>query len=162
MQARVPLHVPPDVASFIADLVQKDAKHEIRNMGELAAWLWDQALRRPLTVAKVIAYKAVRSWYATDSHRWETFILLVQLPYLALATAGCVRVWRRGRQQRELAILVLSVVFATWLMAVMVLSIMVYMVPVMGLLFLLVTAVFDRGGVHEQSDLRRGTVFWRQ
>jgi len=156
LEARVPLHVPPDVASFIADLVRKDGNKEIRSTGQLAAWLADRAVQQPLTVVKVIAYKVVRSWYATDSHRRENLILLIQLPCLALAVVGCVRAWRRGGQQRELVILVLAVVLATWLMIVMVLSIVVYMVPVMGLLFLLVTAAFDRGGVHEQSDLRRG------
>jgi hypothetical protein len=139
-----PAPLPPDVDAFATDLRQKDAANEIKDTKQLAAWLVDQTKQRPTAVLKVIGYKLARSWYGTDSRRSETPILLVQLVLLSFAVVGGVRAWRRGGSYRELVVLVLALVLVTWFMSVTVASLVRYMVPVMGTLFLLLPAAFGR------------------
>jgi hypothetical protein len=135
--ARLPCSVPEDIAAMMDDLAREDKAGNVRTVGQLGGWLVRQAVDRPLTLTKLLAYKAARSWYATDSRRKETPIMVLQLACLAVAAIGGMRLWRAGGLDRELLILVAAVVCGTWLMTTMVLSIVIYMLPVMGLLFLM-------------------------
>ena len=145
-QGTVPVWVPADVAKLMADLEAKHAAKEVQTAGDIAGWLLRQAADQPVAVAKLIGLKTVRCWYATDSHRHETPILLFQLAYLGLAMAGGVAAWRKGGSYRWLVALLLSFVLCHWVMAVMVLSILNYMVPAFAFLFLLVPALLGGNG----------------
>jgi 4-amino-4-deoxy-L-arabinose transferase-like glycosyltransferase len=150
----VPAKVPPDVQEFMTELGQKYRSKEITTLGELARWLGEQAVHRPWVCGKILGYKVVRCWYATDSHRYETFCLLLQIPYLILASIGAIRLWRGGVPGREVALLAVAVVLTTWGMAVLVLSIVRYLMPVMDLLCLLaVAAIFSSRGNHERTSV---------
>ena len=134
--------LPADVEAFVADLRQKTEAGEIKDTKQLAAWLVDQTGQRPAAVVKVIGYKLARSWYGTDSRRNETAILLMQSLLLSVAVAGGVRAWRCGGSYRELVVLILALVLTTWFMTVIVESLVRYMMPIMGFLFVLVPAAF--------------------
>ncbi len=140
---RLPYSVPADVAAMMNDLAKEQQDGSVGTIGQLAGWMMKQTADRPKAVTTLIAYKAARSWYATDSHKNETPIMWVQLACLCVVAVGGVRLWRAGGRDRELLILVLAVVVGTWLMTIMVLSIVRYMVPVMGLLFLMFVPVFQ-------------------
>ena len=134
--------LPADVETFVADLRQKKQAGEVNTTKQVVAWLAKQTVDHPVTVLKIFGYKLARSWYGTDSRRNETSILLLHLPLLFLAIVGGVRAWRRGGSYRELVLFVLALILISWFMAVTVASLVRYMMPVMGLLFLLLPAAF--------------------
>ncbi len=145
----VPTHVPSDVKAFIEDLLAERKKGSVSNLGELTVWLADRAIHEPGVCLKVLGYKVLRSWYATDSHRREGLALLIQVPILALGALGAVRSWRRGGYQREFTITAAVLVAGAWLMTTAVLSIARYMTPAVAFVFLLVPAAFCPGDIDE-------------
>lgn len=103
--------------------------------------------RDPVALAKLYAVKLVRTWYLSDSGRWDLWILLLHAPLWLLALAGVVR-WLRADPRDPALWLVLSVVLYLWLVSAAVSGLARYMIPVYGLLGLLagVTLVGRRGG----------------
>jgi 4-amino-4-deoxy-L-arabinose transferase-like glycosyltransferase len=91
------------------------------------------------------AIKAVRSWYATDSRRYELVVLLAQGAALLVVAGAAWRILRCGtRDMRRLLALVLLFTLSIWLSTTAVLSILRYMLPAMGLLFCLLPAYSSR------------------
>lgn len=154
---RVSVDMSPDVKAFMTDLHRASRDKTISTFGQLSSWLVDRAVHQPWTVTKIIAEKTARSWYGTDSRRRETLLILIQIPSLALVLVGGVLAWRAGGLHRELVIFVAAIVLGTWMMTIVVLSIVRYMAPVMTLLFLLTTAILGGGGVHGQSVANNGS-----
>ena len=97
---------------------------------------------------KLIAMKAARSWYATDSGRFQIPILAIQLVTMGLILLSTRAAWTSGGPQRLLACGIWGVIAYFWGMTVLVLSIARYMVPAIGLAFLLLPALlFDNAAV---------------
>jgi hypothetical protein len=115
----------------------------LTSVGITAGVMWDELVRSPSAVATLVAIKAARSWYATDSHRREVAVAAVQAVYLVLVVAGAGLAWRRGPAARRLTWLVAGLALYFWVMTISVLSIARYMVPAMGLLFLLTAPLLD-------------------
>jgi hypothetical protein len=104
---------------------------------ETIAFLYTELGLHPSRVLKLMLLKVSRSWYATDSGRLDRDILIIQLGYCLLfvwATAVSIESKDPGR---ALASMVWVLVVYFWAMTVAVLSILRYMVPAMGLLFVL-------------------------
>ena len=99
-----------------------------------------EAVKRPLAVAKLLACRADRVWYATDTRRYEVAIALLQIPYLALLLWSGYRAWGQGPEPARLASLLLGCCVLFWMMAFMALSIVRYVVPVIALSFAIVPA----------------------
>jgi hypothetical protein len=97
---------------------------------------------------KLLLLKLARSWYGTDSQRFEKPTLFIQLAYLALVAWGIWSAWKPGGLDRVFLIGALLIVGYFWGMTFMALSILRYMVPVIALLFVLVGAGFQ---VKQQS-----------
>lgn len=55
-------------------------------------------------MVKLFIIKAGRSWYATDSGRYETPIMVIQIFYLALALGGGLLAWKQTGRVRQFAI----------------------------------------------------------
>jgi 4-amino-4-deoxy-L-arabinose transferase-like glycosyltransferase len=127
--------VPDDVEALMHRL--QDKYDTLTSVGATAGVLWAEFTDRPDTVIKLFAVKALRSWFGTDSHRLERETGAVQAVYLLLALAGGWLCWRAGGRTRRLMWLVAGLVLYFWVMTISVLSIVRYMAPVMGLLFLL-------------------------
>jgi hypothetical protein len=72
----------------------------------------------------------------------ERYILLIQAVYLTLLGWGAWVAWRKGGDKRRLAIIVLGVLATCWAMSVLTLPLVRYMVPAIGLMFVLLPAVF--------------------
>jgi hypothetical protein len=110
-------------------------KSELKTGGDIVALLRDEITTRPGAMLKLFLMKIGRSWYGTDSRRKEWLVLLLQLAYLLPATWAATRVWRMGGINRRFLIGSLLLVGYFWGMTILALSIARYMVPVMGLLF---------------------------
>lgn len=104
-------------------------------VGGLLHGVAHEALHAPAAAARLLLLKAGRSWYATDEMWYERLILGVQALYLVPALAGVWLGLRRGAPGRGVVALLLMVVCYFWAMTLTMLSIVRYMVPVMGLLF---------------------------
>jgi hypothetical protein len=137
---RQEIKVPEDVAALMRDiLVHSD---EMRSLDGIVSFLTEQLRVQPLTVAKLFTLKAVRSWYGIDSGRFEIPIMLIQTFYLVLILWGSGVAWRRGGITKQLAISIWFLVLYFWAMTMLALSILRYMVPVIGLLFVLIPGSF--------------------
>ncbi len=135
---RVPLKVPKDVA----DLTAKIERHyeELKSLKDVASLLKQEMAERPIAVVKLLAWKAIRAWYATDSRRNEAMIALLQIPYLVLLAWSVYRAWGQGPGPARLASLLVGCCVLFWVMAFVALSIVRYVVPVIALSFAIVPA----------------------
>lgn len=114
---------------------------ELKDLKNIIVCVADEFQKQPLAVTKLFMLKAARSWYGTDSQRFDNLILLLQVPYLLMiliASGMCLQ--RRKEGQRKLAICIWTIVIYFWVMSVLALSILRYLLPTMGLLFILIPA----------------------
>lgn len=153
---RRPLKVPPAMREVIEEALQYWQEGTLETTGQIARFLEQQIRKNPKGVLQLFWWKMKRAWYGTDAQRpEERWILLIQMGYLLPALGGSVLLWRRGRWQREWISLVVLMLVYFWAMTVMVLSILRYMVPVMGLLFPSIGILLEQVAgkiIHEGSD----------
>lgn len=123
--------VPADVRRLMQDI--QDNRRRIRGPADALQLMVERA--EPATLAKMLWVEASRSWYATESLRFEKWLRLLQLPYLALILWG---IWRWGRcpESRLWALLTVTITLYFWAMTTLVLSVLRYMVPAMALLMI--------------------------
>ncbi|MEM9553871.1 MAG: hypothetical protein AAGC60_06415 [Acidobacteriota bacterium] len=120
--------VPPRVDALMHAVAAE--RRSVRGPVDAVGFLW---ARDAVGTVQLVAVKAVRSWYATDSLRFERWLALLQAPILALAALGLWRGWRDPpRRTAVLVVVALSLYF--WALTVVVLSILRYMMPAMALL----------------------------
>lgn len=135
--------VPRDVAAFMDEAYHAyNYKGELNSLREAGSFIAAKLRSRPLTMMKLYAIKALRSWYGTESHRFETRILLLQIPYIIMILLGSITAWKRGGVFRQLTIVIWLIVLYFWGMTILALSILRYMVPALGLLFILIPGAF--------------------
>jgi hypothetical protein len=135
---RSTIPVPPDVAGLMRDVVALARAGRLESVGTILSFLKGEIVARPFTVIKLFVIKAFRSWYASDSGRFEKLMLLIQSIYLILAVWGTQLAWKEGQRARVLVIVIWLLGLYFWIMTIVVLSILRYMVPAMGLLCLLI------------------------
>lgn len=129
--------VPADVLQLMMRI--KDAN--LKSGVAIFNFSFRELSNQPLPFLKLIGLKVVRSWYATSQKWWEGKILLGQLFYLLSAVAG---IWLAFRKSfRREIIFLLVIILYTWLMTIMVLSIMRYMIPVMALVTIFSALALD-------------------
>ncbi|MDX1664352.1 MAG: glycosyltransferase family 39 protein [Candidatus Promineifilaceae bacterium] len=133
--------VPGDVVAFMEDVHARRA--ELNTTGAYIELLVEETVNQPATVGRLLVLKMARSWYGTDSGRYEHFILPLQLGYLLLIGVSSVFAWRQGGDVRKLLFVVCVVVLYFWGMTVLVLSTLRYLVPAFSILFLLVPATLQ-------------------
>lgn len=134
---RVGEPLPDDVLRLMANINSRQA--EAQTLSGVLAIALDELQAQPLAFAKLIALKALRSWYGTDSGRYESQTTLIQAVYLGLSAAASVILLRKRRARYVVAIWLFVVYF--WGTTVAVLSILRYMVGAMGLLFPMFSAL---------------------
>lgn len=123
-----------------------------------ARWLRED----PGALLRLYAVKAVRTWYLSDSGRWDRVILALHAPWWLGSVVGLV-LWLRRRKRDPALLLVVLVLAYMWGVSALVSGLARYMAPVYGLLGLLagvaaVTAVEWRRaptGGSEESDAGR-------
>lgn len=141
---RRPLKVPLAMRKVVTKAVEEWKQGGLKTTGDILAFLRKQASENPIGVLQLFWWKMKRAWYGTDAQRSEErWILLIQAPYLLLALLGSWLLWRRGGRHREWFILSSLLVLYFWGMTTMVLSILRYMVPAIGLLFPAIASLLD-------------------
>jgi hypothetical protein len=91
-------------------------------------------------------FKALRSWYATDSGRFELPSMILQSLYLVVIVIGSWQSWHQGEQRRQMTLIIWLITAYFWLITITVLSILRYILPAIGLLFLLLPGILVRDG----------------
>jgi hypothetical protein len=135
--------MPPGVLKLQQSAFDNWQNKNIADFGGLLAWVRTDAAKQPWDMLSIIGRKAVRTWYATDSHRHDFKLLFLQVPYLILFGLGAIACIRAGGNAQRMAILVLVIVLFYWAMTVAGLSIMRYIVPVMPLMLLLTAPIIE-------------------
>jgi 4-amino-4-deoxy-L-arabinose transferase-like glycosyltransferase len=159
LDERKDIRVSRDVDVVMKDIAARS--DEINSFRDVVSVVAVEFRAHPVATTTLYLLKVVRSWYATDSGRYELPILLLQLPYLGFSLWSVRRLWKNGGRQRYFAMSVLLFVIYFWSMTVLALSILRYMVPVMGLLFIAVgAALFPAAKLNAQISKasQRGAV----
>jgi hypothetical protein len=131
--------IPEDVAHLQEQLASQSAS--MNSMTQILETVGAHFVDAPWSVLKLFLIKAGRSWYGTDSGRMETPILAVQSLYAVLILLATAAVWRMRHRYPGLLLFVWVPVSYFWLMTILVLSILRYMTPTIGLVSLLVPAL---------------------
>ena len=129
-----------DVKRFITKMRSQD----LNTFGKTAGFFAREAIQRPIPVMKIIWLKLSRSWYGTSS-RWkeEPLILAIQLFYIISAIFG-LRIVLKRKTEISFVIFILLIILYFWAMIFSVVSIMRYMIPVMGLVMIFSAAAIDK------------------
>lgn len=124
--------LPNDVVSLI------DRSRAINRDNVLSAFVFfsREMVGHPIAFLKLMAIKAARAWYATSEMWWEKKILLVQLLYLIPAIAGIATSFKKFKEKTAYLVFLLIIIFYFWLATIAALSILRYMVPVMGIIII--------------------------
>jgi len=151
---RAAVDVPPGVRALMTRIEGRAA--ELRSTGGIARVVAEEVARRPAAGVHLLAWKLVRSWYATDSGRGERVALAVHLALLPLVVAATRRAALGRRAERALALTAWAVAVYCWMMTVVVLSIVRYLVPAVGVLLALVPVLWPaaRGRRRRARDQR--------
>jgi hypothetical protein len=131
--------VPIDVAELMWSIHER--RPDIAASGSMQVVMAEIA-RAPSAFAKLMLIKAARSWYGIDSRILERPVLLLQAVYLALVLWGSIFAWRRGGPARKMVAGNWLVTLYFWGMTLLVVPLLRYMVPVMGLLMLSLPGVY--------------------
>jgi hypothetical protein len=99
----------------------------------------------PVGVVGLAGMKFLRAWYGTDSQRLDKYIALLQLVYLFVLVRAGRMAWKAGGERRRLVVLVTVLVAYFWLMSALALPLVRYMVPAIGLAFLWVPVLWEKG-----------------
>jgi hypothetical protein len=108
-----------------------------------------KAKEEPGTLAELFLIKAERSWYGSESHAFEKWVLLVQIVYVPFLILGAREFWRRDRRQRNFLLLGTGVTLYFWSVTTLTaLPDLRYLVPTVSLTMVIaaagVEALFSR------------------
>ncbi|MDD5195391.1 MAG: glycosyltransferase family 39 protein [Candidatus Omnitrophica bacterium] len=147
------ISLPADVEKLMQN-IRKNYR-ELDSSKKIAFFMVDAYKAQPLAVIKLVLIKMARSWYATDSQRFETQILFIQLPYLILILFGTFAAWKQGGVLKRMAVVLWFIALYFWLMTFLALSVLRYMVPPIGLLFILIPALFSKSTLLNSGGLSK-------
>jgi 4-amino-4-deoxy-L-arabinose transferase-like glycosyltransferase len=137
VEADEPAPMVPRRVAKLFDEIWK-VRRDLFTTGKIFAFLGRQTLEDPLTMAQLLAWKAARGLYGTESTRFENALLAIQGVWLGLAAWAFFGLGRRpGVAMPGVATIVWTVLYF-WGMTVMVLPILRYMMPAMALLSLVI------------------------
>jgi Dolichyl-phosphate-mannose-protein mannosyltransferase len=133
------------VPSGAAELMQRMSGHlrELQTTGRIFHYLAAEFRQDPVPVVELYALKVARTWYGTESGAHEKAVAVLQFGYLLLCGMSVTFAWRRFPEHRYFLALFLTLVFYFWGMAVIALSILRYMVPVMAFLLIPLAAAAE-------------------
>ena len=148
---RTGVSIPKDVRKLSLKMLEQN--RNLNSLRSIAFFLANEFKENPFSVMKLYFLKALRSWYGTDSNRFEIFILPIQVIYLLLIGRGTYLIYKRKEEYRRFIICVWIIVFYFWFMTTLFLSILRYMLPAIGLLFIFIPGIFI-------SDTKRSIEIW--
>ena len=132
--AREPAEIIPN---DVIALTERVKAAELTSFPEVAQFFSQELISRPLPLLKLTGLKLARSWYGTST-RWheEWIVLAIQLLYLMTAFLGLFCLIKAVKNKFGEIIFLLAVIFFFWGMNFIAVSIMRYMIPVMGLVMI--------------------------
>jgi 4-amino-4-deoxy-L-arabinose transferase-like glycosyltransferase len=130
--------VPADVEKLMKEIA---TKYSDTTTGKLWGFLMAKFQQQPVTVAKLFILKTVRAWYGTNTNKLERIIQLFQLVFMALLSCSCFIFWRNRPKERFLVVGAAALLCYYWGMTIMVLSIVRYLVPILGVLLIFIPAL---------------------
>ena len=145
--------VPEDV-THLMERIQARGRTLVAT-GAILNYLAQEAKRNPAPVAKLLALKVARSWYGTAAKWQEDKTLAIQVVYLALILGGIGIALSIYRDRIFWVVLLVSVLFYFWGMTVLVLPILRYMVPALGLTIIFAAVTVDY--IISGAGILRGT-----
>tara|TARA_Y100000310_G_scaffold67921_1_gene63297 strand:+ start:4460 stop:5728 length:1269 start_codon:yes stop_codon:yes gene_type:complete len=108
--------------------------------------LINEGKKYPSQLLGLIGTKLIRTWYGNnriESVKFDLFSVVIQIIYLVPIIIGTIRVFHNKGPALTLAIGIWFIVVYFWLIIIIGIPMVRYMVPVMGLLFLLVPGIFS-------------------
>lgn len=151
---RQDIAVPGDVREMMQRF--EDRTPQIQTARQLADAVSAEISSHPATAVRFLAIKAARSFYASDSGRLETLSIGVQIPYLVILLLASYAAWRQRAEIKPLIALIWMLLLYFWVMSTLVLPILRYMAPTIGLLFVLLPALIgplSRLAAHQASRM---------
>jgi 4-amino-4-deoxy-L-arabinose transferase-like glycosyltransferase len=143
---RSPIEVPVGVRLIMEEAQVRQKEHRLHTRGDVLDFFAEAARDRPLQLAQLLWWKAKRAWYGTNAQRdEETWLAWTHAVYLILSIAGAVMLWQGAAGGRRWLAVSGVLVLYYWGMTVLVLSIVRYMLPAVGLLFVWQAVVLERG-----------------
>jgi hypothetical protein len=133
--------LPPDVINLMERI---NARFDEMNNGRQVIKVVNETSREyRLSLIKLYVIKMARAWYGTDSASRETPLLLLQLFYLSAFSIGAWMAYRQGSLDLRYASIVVILLLGSWGITTLALSILRYMTPVIGLLFLFLPGLWQ-------------------
>lgn len=146
---RASIDTPAGVEAIMKDLIERDRRRALPTLSAVIPVLVDKFRDDPVSMSQLLLWKAGRAWYGTDAIRSvERYAVIVQLCYLALVLPGIYLWWREPGSPRPWIVATGLVVAYFWAMSTVALSIVRYITPVLGLLFLCAAVTLDRVRPH--------------
>lgn len=136
------INVSDEATAVMQEIALSSVAGKMDTYAGISAIMAQELQTHPSGVAEIAWLKVWRSWYATDSGRYENIVALIQAVYLAVLLWGAWRSWRLEGMPRRLTFCLSSLALYFWGVTFLALSILRYMVPVLGLLFLFIPGIF--------------------
>ena len=152
---RQEIKIPGNVQLLMQDASARST--ELRSLRDIVAFMAGELKERPVAVGELLALKVARSWYGTDSGRHEAALLLIQAVYLGVVLWASVAAWKRGGPSKQLAVATWMTGAYFWGMTALVLPLLRYMVPAIGLLFVLLPVLVQARAVRSLPFTPRAT-----
>ncbi len=114
----------------------RENQHSLHTAGEVIRFMLSQVRNNHTAVIEMGILKTARSWYGTNAMWHERPVAVIQSIYLLLIVPGIFLAWRRFPTKRFFCLMLLTIMLYFWSMTVVVLSILRYMVPAIGLVLM--------------------------
>lgn len=132
--------IPEDVAALGWAIHER--RRETDTTGGVLRVVAEEAQRAPAAFGKLLLIKVARSWYGIDSRILEIPTMALQVVYLALIVWGGLFARRQGGLLWRMTAGNWLIVLYFWGMTLLVVPLLRYMVPVMGLLLIALPGVY--------------------
>ena len=133
--------VPEDVMEFMVQVKNRD--NQLETTGEVFDFVIQEFKENPGTIIKLYVIKIMRSWYATTEMWYENYIWPIQVFYLAFGIMGIIFAFRFYNERILIVLFFVAIIFYFWGMTVLVMSILRYMIPAMGLILIFAAIPVD-------------------
>lgn len=127
----------------VVDLINQFRVTKIDSFMDISTFFFKKLVTQPITFLKLVIIKMVRSWYGISEMWWEREILAVQFLYLIPGIVGIGLWFRKIKEKFPYLLLLLAIIFYFWLATIVALSILRYMIPVMGIFMVFVAITIN-------------------
>ncbi len=128
-----------DELVFDQELADRNKNQDtMTNFYRIGKVMWND----PITATQFLGIKITRSWYGTYSHRNEMMAALLSVLYLGAILLSLIRGLRLKLLPNDFLVVSLSITFYYWSMSVLFEPIVRYMIPAIGILYVLLPALW--------------------